>query len=1011
MDSNVPIQVMTYYEALYDEQRQGSVENWFDAGDLVLVCEVANDKVTISPITKTDSYRPTFEYDQDEFLGKFKYRPDGEQVRQQEILNITQEMSEISQSSTHLNQSLQKFNPFLTHDGEVSGLSTDIVAAESKNSPELIQADIKNFRNEVMKRSAKMGELTTRLTALLHEKSNALKIQMENMNALMKKASEAIWTISLYLGHEEEVIQLAEGPLASKDDKISIRQLVLFMDEESGIICVDAQGIDATKIHLFDEWVSKPENYKVLIPEQKGMIALKPRRHQRDYGDPVIDQMMRKANKKTYFLFRNGESVYRFSTNLEVGDRLFPKSNEFDQLFYRRNYRTNQPEPMEIGSHEYMKAMEEAEQKNRHYMRVALVLQGILDRTTIFHPLPKPRVSILNRKDHLEHLKFIDDAENVLGDGRLPYQEWIKKINSKLEIGYRVIGNFSYRYVRKEDFRTSPQNAGSPDSSTLYTIEAQKPGKYGDSYYIRFERSDEIYDRSYNALSSGSSWRRPARRASFAVYKSDSFILNFDEANIDDMKFYCNDRINRHNYEDMLPLLKIAIELKEKEINDEKPFRDLLMGQILNKYPNDEAAEILEAIDHLVKWWKLKNKVHRALLSEDAKALKMIVSEYDNHRIKCKQEVDQSIVDKLLQKHNDAILIALIKPNLFGVIVSEPNPIFVRIYEYEYVSKSDELKEIKKDEWTTLKGKHKLQWKKLYAVNNFEEMKVNQNVSEILTQPEIDSMFNAANQFIENRVLVEIPDLTGRGERFYDQKYLSKNMKPISAHYDAGKKEIIYNYYVEPSKIDIEHPITGTHENPKIYSIEFSIKKKSKECNITFIHGRVDEQFFRRFGSKYEPYLPERNYLFLDENLKRQIDGELHQIINYKKDLKKHFDRVYSDFTKKLNQHNRDSFFEAEYRKFMQEYGDAELWEGHKKKLKVDKVMVMDWSLRDYLAKYIENEGSLKNVTLKSLIGEKGIEKDNDLKNAMLFADTFVYSYESEADHAEEDESEDDYDE
>ena len=48
-----------------------------------------------------------------------------------------------------------------------------------------------------------------------------------------------------YLGIEEELFQLQAGQTADENEPLTLRQKVLFMDEEVGIL--DDQGLDWTK--------------------------------------------------------------------------------------------------------------------------------------------------------------------------------------------------------------------------------------------------------------------------------------------------------------------------------------------------------------------------------------------------------------------------------------------------------------------------------------------------------------------------------------------------------------------------------------------------------------------------------------------------------------------------------------------------------------------------------------------------------------------------------------------
>jgi hypothetical protein len=265
-----------------------------------------------------------------------------------------------------------------------------------------------------------------------------------------------------------------------------------------------------------------------------------------------------------------------------------------------------------------------------------ILFQGLLDRTKIFHPMPNAeRVNICNLEDCEKYIKFLYDDENLIDSGRLPFRKWLQSVNAELDVGHRIVGEFwhgsweKYGTKRSED-RVTPIHAGLPKNNTIYTVES----KDHSNYIIKFKNS---YHKN---------------RASYRLHPSDDFFIDIDVAEIDDMNFYINSRVNRHHYMDMIPLMRSAIKAKEEEIEQEKDFRSLLIGQILKQFKVD-LSKAQDKVDELIRWWKIKNKTRRALLSDDSKALRMITSEF-------KRRVErQSQQQKYAERH--ALVVAQIK--------------------------------------------------------------------------------------------------------------------------------------------------------------------------------------------------------------------------------------------------------------------------------------------------------------------------------------------------------------
>src|SRR5665648_239944 len=212
----------------------------------------------------------------------------------------------------------------------------------------------------------------------------AMAKMLEPLMAQVQLLNEGIWTINLYLGRDEEIHTLTEGPPAPAGTPIHVRQQVLAMDEETAINAEDG-GMDVRSIEQFDQWVTAdPAHLHQVLPETRGVVAIMPRRKDRDYGDAWANVKLNEANKQTWWLIRNGANLYRMLTDFQVGARLVPGRNEFTSIFVDRWTK----EPLQPGTDAWMKAEKAAGQRERHFMRIALILQGLVDRTAVFHPLP-----------------------------------------------------------------------------------------------------------------------------------------------------------------------------------------------------------------------------------------------------------------------------------------------------------------------------------------------------------------------------------------------------------------------------------------------------------------------------------------------------------------------------------------------------------------------------------------------------------------------------------------------
>ncbi len=440
--------------------------------------------------------------------------------------------------------------------------------------------------------------------SLVRNKVDQIRDIVHRQEKSLEKVVKVLHALELYLGIGEQVVQFKEGEPAPELTPITFRQQILYMDEEAGLIDeegVDNQGIDYQDVGKFDEWLLKPGHLEIILPQPKGVVILKVRRHDRRYdGDPWSNAAANAKNAQTYILIRNGENLYRVYADLIIQPRLFPVEGELLALLKDDSWRSQ----------------EELEERDFTYKKNALLLQGLLTRTTIFQPLPHPLD--LFRPDTWDNLlNFVHDDEydKLLTDGRPRYKDWHKLINSKIEQGSRVV------FGGIKGYRWQPDRNGGGESSyhVPYQYRYCSPPARG-VYEVKGKGIVESRAFRFIFNPGDDIWRRYGHHErmkgiSYSFDRDDSNILNYDQMELADINYYINNRLERPDYLDILPVLKtIRRELKEEQAR-EAEFVKLISGQLKVKI-----EKVLEA----VAWWKFKNKWKRALAKDDAKAYRMI---------------------------------------------------------------------------------------------------------------------------------------------------------------------------------------------------------------------------------------------------------------------------------------------------------------------------------------------------------------------------------------------------
>jgi hypothetical protein len=373
------------------------------------------------------------------------------------------------------------------------------------------------------------------------------------------------------------------------------------MDEEVGL-SDDGEGLDFSQIEAFDEWAKR--NFKKYLYASKSICAFRVRRKDKDYGDPFINAFANQDNKRTYFLIRNGENLYRIWSNISIGNRIFPALDEYKKILSDKDSFGD--------SRENLKALHEK------YFYGLIAIQGIIERTDILGVTLRQDINLMKNENTSENkVNFIRDDETKfwITDGKLSWNEFINKNRESIGIGTRVVlstKNYYYRFNGNSNdmWRCAPYRASKPPSrEVLYTIEDIEENR-SKAYKFFFKSYDEIYTAGYES-------HIRTKRVPWRCYSDE--IINFDTITWEDAEYYESNRLDREHYLELLPTIHWIKQIKKEEWNLENELTRFLAGEL--GWGESKYKEIREAIT----WWKLKNKWKRAVTVDEALAIKMIL--------------------------------------------------------------------------------------------------------------------------------------------------------------------------------------------------------------------------------------------------------------------------------------------------------------------------------------------------------------------------------------------------
>lgn len=772
-------------------------------GDLVVVTEAKGAQVEGVHKIVNDS-RWTFRIPLVEFESQFEFEPNGAALKSQELVAAMEELDQFELETAALGVqlgSLQSTSNLVLGDGGMSPAtetpetaeSALVVTNDSGEKALAIKSGAAELRRNFTRASKDLAVKQQRMKDLLAEKRILASAKLCELQETMKVVGEVIQCVNVYLGQDEEVTVVKEGAPAPIEEVIHVHQEVVYMDEESAAFADFAEqgGIDFTKLDKFDEWLcASMDHVRAIAPEPRCVVALKPRRTEKKYGfdsgNALVDAMAEAAanarNFKTYILIRNGDRLFRVLSLFDAGERLYPNHEDYEKYFVDTEYdwqsRKHKTDFIRPGDPKYMDALKRAEGHQRHYLQALLLIQGLLDRTKVFHPIMRPRINVLDPAEYADVLVFVRDGERALPAPGPSFTDWLEGANASLDVGHRVVGHFGWSFGgRDDDERVSPKGAGRPDSNKIYTIEARE-GE--NDFKILFDREGHWWD--------GHQRRTYDKRASARIKRSDPFVLNVDAADEASMRWFIDSKKDRKNYADMIPLMRVALALKEKERQDEAPFRELMV-KILTQETGDDEGTCGKRLDGVIHWWKFTNRTHRALLSDDAKAYRMIT---DAYKVRRKREVEREAGEKVgaavlaavVAHHASQEVLGVfhIKENEYVALV-RANAANLFVHESKWRTNKGVPRYAGTDEWKLVETKRTVRWAPIMETEVLKGWQRDGYRRNLLSDPEVLDLLPKIVAMAEDRQRKKAAEVDRKGS--HREEGMLSCYEPMAVLYHA----------------------------------------------------------------------------------------------------------------------------------------------------------------------------------------------------------------------------------
>lgn len=372
----------------------------------------------------------------------------------------------------------------LSGETNIDDYKTQLVKAKEEDLPKLFE-EIKKGNQQLAK--------------WMGAEALSLQVLTRGLEENIEAVEDRIFNISIYAGLVESTVHITKGEPAAFEEQVNLMQRKLFMDEEC-LVNYSAGGMEFNDITEFDDWLALDENLSRIMPFPKCVCIFQVRRDvkQRKSSNMLeafINMQLAQSDKFSFLYIKNGDNLYRINSELDFADKVFPDKttynpqepmmmkrswNKIEAMMTVREYEDREIEynKKKVLSEQWKKANpkehyfsnphrqdrdwspsdwslfddtnlyfdecnDKISKEIKQYNRIALILQGLYDRSDVLHPHPK--IKLWNPADFNTHINLVYDDHNVLAYGDAPdIEAYVAACNAQLRKGSITIGQDNY---------------------------------------------------------------------------------------------------------------------------------------------------------------------------------------------------------------------------------------------------------------------------------------------------------------------------------------------------------------------------------------------------------------------------------------------------------------------------------------------------------------------------------------------------------------------------------------
>ena len=700
-----------YWKAKQDNEKLN-----IEASEVLMIADIDyidNSAHTIYVLlhpSKNGTYNNKVKMLVDDFLALFEYieQDEAQSVREQEVLalqgKIQSSQEEMNAAFTDVNMMdrlIEQEMPLEVDPDKIAlpikheAVGADVIGAIktskvtslmttglTEKGIDQIRSGMEDQKNIALRRSQWITMRTNRLTKYaqsispyFQEKAELALAKTADMRKNVDELMKGIATLNLYVLKNVEIDTIKKGVSAPEEEKLTLCQSVIYMDEELAVFNdIDDNWDCLSRDDFFKEIATNSELIEQIFPTTRCVLNIAVSRSSKDYSDrgyhPVEADKLNRENIRQYLFVRDGDNIHVvLSPELfhNYVQNLFPSDDQLNQPFKGYN-----GEDITYNDIKYTNSVKAHERLALGYKRLLILLCGLDHNKQLFGPFYKGEASLdfVSMAFQEKYFNFIHDAD---GTGMLPVYrpqtmgDWIKELNSEVTYGSTVL--YRWREMFNEEAipsaferqnqwqRGSRSLQYSPTDESRFIFESFRTGvikKKAGRMVIEIEVEGDTQDYKLRTFNATLDWEKAVNES----YSVDFICV--DRLQKKDADYFLHDRVSRTMNIKGIKLLKAAIKLSDTYRAQETVVTEFIQTQAIEAGITSDKDKIGLMTEKALAKWRCANpnKDFESAMTESNTINKICDQVF--HLLGAGRDIKQEIIDFETSKGHQVVRVSLL---------------------------------------------------------------------------------------------------------------------------------------------------------------------------------------------------------------------------------------------------------------------------------------------------------------------------------------------------------------